>query len=103
MTHYLLSLLFSPPETGSALWNQSRHKMAESYRTWPVLPLNMPEAMHDECITVLVGGLTLKTGMGRLWDLGSLTTRPPELLQPSPTYSIQHDAAPVAQGDFTLL
>lgn len=72
-------------------------------RTRPVLSLHVPEAVHDESITVLVGGLTLQTGVGRLGDLGGLTPRPPELLQPGPARSVQHDAAQVARGGFGLL
>lgn len=48
--------------------------LARSHRAWPVLPLNVSESMHDQSITVLVDGWTLKASVGRLRDFGSLTT-----------------------------
>lgn len=68
-----------------------------------MLPLHVSESVHDEGVAVLVGGVTLQAGVGRLGDLGGLTPRPPELLQPSATRSIQHDAAHVARRAFGLL
>lgn len=68
-----------------------------------MLPLHVSESVHDESVTVLVGGVTLQAGVGRLGDLGGLTPRPPELLQPGATSGVQHDAAHGARRAFGLL
>lgn len=49
-------------------------------QTWPVLALDVSEAMHDQSVTALVGGGTLRTGVGRLEAFGDLTTWPSKLL-----------------------
>lgn len=74
-----------------------------AYQARPVLPLNVPEAMHDESVTVLVGGRALRTGMCRLRDFGHLAARPSELLQPRSLYSVQRDTAPAARRGICLL
>lgn len=57
-----------------------RFRKASAYQTWPVFALDVPETMHDESVTVLVGSWALQTGMGCLWGFGDLTARPPKLL-----------------------
>lgn len=74
-----------------------------SYRTWPVLPLHVSESVHDEGVAVLVGGVALQAGVRRLGDLGGLTPRPAELLQPGAARCVQHDAAHAARRASGLL
>lgn len=54
--------------------------LAGSHRARPVLPLNVSELVHDQSITVLVDSWTLKAGVRRLGDFGSLTTWTTQLL-----------------------
>lgn len=65
-----------------------------TYRAGPVLALDVPDAVHDERVTVPVGGSALLAGVGASRGLG---TGAPQLLESCPPDGLQQNRASTVQ------